>query len=72
MDWASLKGDEKKKLLHTLPAKLTESSDAIHANSKRHSVKASTLTEYLQRTPVTENHVELRVSWQLITTKMHK
>lgn len=59
LDWASIKGVEKKKMLHTLPAKLTESSDAIQANSKRHIGKASTLTAYLQRTPVTKNHVGL-------------
>lgn len=64
MDWASLKGDEKKKLLHSLPAKLTESSDAIHANSRRHSGEASTLTACLSN----KESCRVRVSWQLTFT----
>ncbi|XP_068757380.1 uncharacterized protein [Montipora capricornis] len=39
MDWTSLMGDEKKKLLRMLPIKLTESNDAIHSDSKDTVVK---------------------------------
>lgn len=39
MDWTSLMGDEKKRLLRNLPTKLRESTDAIHADSKDTVVK---------------------------------
>ena len=39
MDWTSLMGNEKKKLLRMLPIKLTESNDAIHPDSKDTVVK---------------------------------
>ena len=39
IDWTSLMGDEKKKLLRTLATKLGESNDVIHADSKDTVVK---------------------------------
>ena len=39
IDWTSLMGDEKKKLLRTLTTKLRESNDVIHADSKDTVVK---------------------------------
>lgn len=39
MDWTSLMGDEKKKLLRMLPIKLAVSNDAIHSDSKDTVVK---------------------------------
>lgn len=39
VDWTSLMGDEKKKLLRTLPAKLSDSTDDIHATAKDTVVK---------------------------------
>ena len=39
IDWTSLMGDEKKKLLRTLATKLRESNDVIHADSKDTVVK---------------------------------
>lgn len=39
MDWTSLMGDEKKKVLKNLPAKLEQSKEAIHCNTKPTVVK---------------------------------
>lgn len=39
IDWTSLMGDEKKKLLRTMATKLGESNDVIHADSKETVVK---------------------------------
>lgn len=39
MDWTSLMGDESKKLLKNLPAKLESSKDSIHRNTAQTVIK---------------------------------
>lgn len=39
MDWTSLMGDERKKLLKNLPAKLESSQDSIHRDTAQTVIK---------------------------------